>query len=60
MGDAYMPQKSFKDHRITLWSWFSPSLFTWELKDHTHVIRLGQQALYSLSHLTGSRTFDLV
>lgn len=29
-------------------------------KDHTCVIRLGQQALYSLSHLTGSRTFDLV
>lgn len=46
MGDAYMPQKSFKDHRITLWSWFSPSMFTWELKDQIHVIRLGQQALY--------------
>lgn len=55
-----MPQKSFKDHRTTLWSWFSPSVFTWELKDHAHVIGLGQQALYSLSHLTGSRTFDLV
>lgn len=23
-----MPQKSFRDHRITLWSWFSPSVFT--------------------------------
>lgn len=59
MGDAYMPQKSFKDHRITLCGWFSPSMFTWELKDHTHVIRLGQRALYWLSRLTGSRIFGL-
>lgn len=43
MGDVYMPQKSLKDHRITLCSWFSPSMFMWELKDHTHEIRLGQQ-----------------
>lgn len=54
MGDAYMPQMSLKDHRIALCGWFSPSMFMWELKDHTHVIRRAA-TFYWLSHLTGSR-----